>query len=85
MDNKTILGFRPGDLIQILLYDPLDYDEADVNLQVNGVNTQALYSTFHDFNNLDGKIQNPQYLLCDNFRERKYELENRRRIIQLSE
>lgn len=85
MDNKTILGFRPGDLIQILLYDPLDYDEADVNLQVNGVNTQALYSTFHNFNNLDGRMQNPQYLLCDNFKERKYELEMRRNIIQLGE
>ena len=85
MDNKTILGFKPGDLIQILLYDPLDYDEADVNLQVNGVNTQALYSTFHDFTNLDGNMQNPQYLLCDNFRERKLELEIRRNIIQLSE
>ena len=85
MDNKTTMGFKPGDLIQILLYDPLDYDEGDVNLQVNGINSQALYSTFHEFNNLDGSIKEPKYLLCDKFREKRYELERKRNIIQLEE
>ena len=62
MDNDTYNGFSKGDLIQILLFDPLDFDELEANVQLNSTHHQTLYSTFNGYNNLRGDIKSKQYL-----------------------
>ncbi len=67
LDNSTYNGYKKGDLIQIMLFDPLNYDEEEVNIKANSVNCQTLYSTFNSFNNLDGKYTKISYLDCKEF------------------
>lgn len=62
MDNDTYNGFSKGDLIQILLFDPLDFDESEANVQLNSTHHQTLYSTFNGYNNLRGEIKGNKYL-----------------------
>ncbi len=63
VDNRTV-GYNKGDLIQIYLFDPLDYSEHDVNVMTNSVVSQTLYSTFTGYNNIKGDIQKENYLQC---------------------
>lgn len=62
MDNSTYNGFRKGDLIQIMLFDPLDYDELEANIKSNSMHNQTLYSTFNGYNNLRGDKSGNNYL-----------------------
>ena len=62
MDNDSYNGFKPGDVIQMLLFDPLNFDKDEVNVAVNSVHHQTLYSTFSEYNNIDGHIKKSEYL-----------------------
>lgn len=63
VDNRTS-GYSRGDLIQIYLFDPLDYSDEDVNVTVNSMVSQTIYSTFNGYNNIDGKLGKSGYLDC---------------------
>ncbi len=62
MDNGTFNGFNKGDLIQIILFDPLNFDELEANIKCNSTHHQTLYSTFNGYNNLYGEHKDNKYL-----------------------
>lgn len=64
--NNNNKGYINGDLIQILLFDPDDYKEDEVNIQLNSITAPALYSTFNEFNNLYGTVKEEIYMTCNN-------------------
>lgn len=63
-DNRA-QGYAIGDLIQIYLFDPIDYSENDVNVTTNSVVSQTLYSSFTGYNNLNGNLKKENYLSCN--------------------
>ena len=65
VDNRA-LGYVDGDLIQIYLFDPLDFNEQDVNVITNSITSQTIYSGFTGYNNITGNMKRDSYLTCNN-------------------
>ncbi len=64
--NIDKIGYQQGDLINIRLFDRKTADYKMVDDYFNLKMFQPLYSTFHNFDNIDGNIKNVQntYLSC---------------------
>ena len=64
--NIDKIGYQQGDLINIRLFDKKTADYKMVDDYFNLKMFQPLYSTFHNFDNIDGNIKNVQntYLSC---------------------
>ena len=65
VDNRAE-GYVSGDLIQIYLFDPLDFSEHDVNVITNSITSQTIYSGFTGYNNITGNMKRSSYLMCNN-------------------
>lgn len=65
VDNRAE-GYVSGDLIQIYLFDPLDFSEHDVNVITNSITSQTIYSGFTGYNNITGNMKRDSYLTCNN-------------------
>ena len=51
-------------MIQIYLFDPLDFNEQDVNVITNSITSQTIYSGFTGYNNINGNMKKDKYLFC---------------------
>lgn len=63
VDNRAD-GYVIGDLIQIYLFDPIDFSEHDVNVITNSITSQTIYSGFTGYNNITGNMKKSSYLTC---------------------
>ncbi|MEG1008509.1 MAG: hypothetical protein RSE41_05150 [Clostridia bacterium] len=64
ISNVNQLGYVYGDLINIRLFDPLKFDLKEVDDYFNLKMYQPLYSTYHNYLNLDGKTERKAYFSC---------------------
>lgn len=64
VDNRAD-GYVNGDLIQIYLFDPIDFSEHDVNVITNSITSQTIYSGFTGYNNITGNMKKSSYLTCN--------------------
>ena len=69
--NINQLGYQKGDLINIRLFDPKNANPKDIDDYFNLKMFQPLYSTFHSYNNIQGKLKNNvSYLSCSNWSDK---------------
>lgn len=73
--NTTQRGYHKGDLINIRLFDRKNTTSKEVDDYFNLKMFQPLYSSFHNYYNISGNIEEPNYLSCLNT-SNKYLLDN---------
>ena len=75
INNITKSGYEYGDLLNIKLFDPQNINLKEVDNFFNLKMYQPLYSTYHNFKNLDGDNQlNVPYLSCMSLPENNVQL-----------
>ena len=59
------MGYKPGDLINIRLFDPKDSNPKDIDDYFNLKIFQPLYSSMHSYNNIHGSLDGiHSYVSC---------------------
>lgn len=77
INNTNKSGYEYGDLLNIKLFDPLNIDLKEVDDFFNLKLYQPLYSTYHNFKNLDGSNKlEESYFSCRTLPENNYKLLN---------
>jgi len=65
--NTNQMGYKPGDLINIRLFDPKDANPKDIDDYFNLKMFQPLYSSMHNYNNIHGNLDSMNsYVSCLN-------------------
>lgn len=65
--NINKIGYKPGDLINIRLFDPKNSNPKDIDDYFNLKIFQPLYSSMHSYNNINGELENTSsYMSCLN-------------------
>lgn len=64
--NVSQKGYKHGDLINIRLFDIQNTTAKEVDDYFNLKMFQPLYSSFHNYSNISGNIDEPNYLSCLN-------------------
>lgn len=63
--NTNQIGYKPGDLINIRLFDPKNSNPKDIDDYFNLKMFQPLYSSMHNYNNIHGSLDSiHSYVSC---------------------